>query len=355
MPDPGRYPAKTRDDHIDTLRAIACIMLVLYHVVGNNPLNGLEIDYPNPLRIFNDALVVARMPIFAVLSGLVYALRPPTRETLTKFVIGKFRRLIVPGAVAITAFLIGSNVMNTKYALPLDETWRAYAMPYAHFWFLRSIFCILVVFGLADVLLRQRYTVVLLLGAYAFAIIHDSFHFGAIDPGIPALAPFFALGVLCRRRFPRGTPPPWISATMIFALVILFAVFKYYQYGKLGVIPGTRTSPEALAWGTAFCLVLHYFLYHIKEIAWIGPYTFTIYLYHIFGTALSREVLEIAGVLAPLPFIVTGLALGIALPVTLHKLCARDNVLRWLVLGLRPLPRLGPVARHEAARPGRNL
>lgn len=62
--------------HIDTLRGGACVLLVIYHVVGATPADGLRID-DGQLRLVNDYLAVLRMPIFAVIAGWVYSLKPP--------------------------------------------------------------------------------------------------------------------------------------------------------------------------------------------------------------------------------------------------------------------------------------
>ena len=63
--------ARRRTD-IDTLRAMACIALVSFHVIGNSATAGLELPDTHPLHMLNAMLVDMRMPLFSFLSGLVF-------------------------------------------------------------------------------------------------------------------------------------------------------------------------------------------------------------------------------------------------------------------------------------------
>ncbi|WP_157822193.1 acyltransferase family protein [Shewanella sp. Actino-trap-3] len=60
---------------IDTLRGIACILLVSYHVIGSTPMQGMKIS-TGLLREINDLFVYIRMPLFAFISGVLYGFRP---------------------------------------------------------------------------------------------------------------------------------------------------------------------------------------------------------------------------------------------------------------------------------------
>jgi uncharacterized membrane protein YcfT len=79
---------------IQTLRGLACLLLVLYHVVGDDPGAGLQVQ-DGMLRWFNDGLAYLRMPLFTFLSGLVCGMRPFHGDSRA-FLLGKARRLLVP-------------------------------------------------------------------------------------------------------------------------------------------------------------------------------------------------------------------------------------------------------------------
>lgn len=96
--------SRSSGDNIETLRVFATILLVSYHVIGPQADGGLGIDYPHPLRIFAQVMDDIRMPMFAMISGWVYAIRPPSRPALGMFVQGKIRRIILPGLVSSFLF-----------------------------------------------------------------------------------------------------------------------------------------------------------------------------------------------------------------------------------------------------------
>lgn len=139
------------------MRVLATIMLVSCHVIGDAPDAGLRIGYPSLVRLVNDLLVDVRMPIFAFISGFVYAIRPADLGGLGGFVGGKVRRLIVPGAIAITAALVARSMLGIEHPLPgPGDIADFHVFPYLHCWFLQAIFVILVVFGAADSVFRFR-------------------------------------------------------------------------------------------------------------------------------------------------------------------------------------------------------
>ena len=65
-----------RNTNLDTLRGLACVLLTFYHVVGLDPASGLRLPLDSHYRAFNDMLAYIRMPLFTILSGVVYAMRP---------------------------------------------------------------------------------------------------------------------------------------------------------------------------------------------------------------------------------------------------------------------------------------
>uniref|UniRef100_UPI0035AFCA27 acyltransferase family protein n=1 Tax=Paracoccus sp. TaxID=267 RepID=UPI0035AFCA27 len=98
MPKPPPGPADSlRHLPIETVRAIAILVLVSFHVIGGPEAGrGLGLQAPHPLRYYADLLIDIRMPLFAFIAGAVYALRPVRVEKLGSFLVGKFRRLALP-------------------------------------------------------------------------------------------------------------------------------------------------------------------------------------------------------------------------------------------------------------------
>ena len=93
-----------RNLEIDTLRGLACLLLVAYHVIGATPSIGLKLS-DGLLRELNDDLAYIRMPLFTFLSGFVYALRPYAGNW-SAYLKGKATRLLVPMLFVGTLFAL---------------------------------------------------------------------------------------------------------------------------------------------------------------------------------------------------------------------------------------------------------
>lgn len=135
---PTLFTARSDQLPIETTRAIATLLLVAYHVIGAGPHAGLQIDYPSDLRLFADFLLDLRMPLFAMIAGLVFAMKPLSPSGLPHFFAGKVRRLVVPGIVAMLAFEIAGSLGHTQLDVK-SHYLQPFVTGYAHFWFLQSV------------------------------------------------------------------------------------------------------------------------------------------------------------------------------------------------------------------------
>lgn len=332
-----RNPGQVSGDQvaINTLRTIAFTMLVSYHVVGLGTGSGLSVDYPHILRFYADYLIHVRMPIFAVIAGFVYGLRPVHLPDYGRFISGKVRRLLIPGAIAAFAFAMAGTLMGNRFARTAADMWEIFFFPYAHYWYLQTMMVIFIGSALVDALLKGRHTHWVFLGACAFSLsgLWPPMFFSLRT--VPFLLPFFLFGVLLYRNFGLF----WQARTAVLSLCLLIMlVVSYLQaqyYWSEGTLMLGRRTPSALAFGIAACTFLFLAMPRIPLLDRLAPFAFTIYLYHVFGTSGMREVLEKLGVNGLVPKAVLGLVAGIALPIVLHKLAEKTRLTRRLVLGLR--------------------
>src|SRR6478609_4484880 len=141
----------TRDKSLDTVRGIACVLLVLYHVVGGNSESGLRLGPDSEYQEVNQALAFVRMPLFTFLSGVVYALRPVAPGVGRHFAAGKLKRLLLPFICVSVLFAIlqkltpGTNAKLDWAEIPLVVIW-----PYAHLWFIAALLLVFAVVGTLD-------------------------------------------------------------------------------------------------------------------------------------------------------------------------------------------------------------
>ena len=321
---------------IETMRGLAVLALVSYHVIGSTPGSGLELGYPHPLRFFADGLVDLRMPFFAFVAGFVFGVKPVTPGGYADFLRGKWRRLAIPGALAALIFALASSIMGTGFARGLPDLWQVFFLPYAHFWFLQSILLIFVFAGGILALTGGRYLPALF-GASVLL-----FLFAPYVPGNPFsvngaiyLLPFFLLGLI----FERHQHSLMIETPLIVGLALPVALtclaWNVWHYETAGHLSLQRQDVQSLMMGLALSVLAIQLLPHLPQLGILGPYAFTIYLYHVLATAGAREVLYGLGLTATAPVFLSCLAAGIIAPVLLHLGLQHSPLGRRWMLGLK--------------------
>lgn len=315
--------------HIQTLRGLACVLLVLYHVIGTDPWHGLRIA-EGPVRWFNDGLAYLRMPLFTVLSGLVYGLRPFLQgDDSRRFLIGKVRRLMLPMLVVGTAFALlqaaspGSNESVPNWLLLHIE-------PVAHFWFLEALLWVfLLVWALERSACLRRgpdYLLVFLASVILYLTLPGP-RLLAIQGAI-YLLPYFLLGLAVTRfGWWSKLRHPWLLGALL-----LLAVLAVLQIGVPAFYPNRRTGWFLLA-GLSLCGLCLSLRLEWSWLARLGSASYTIYLFHVFFTASSRMALEKAG-LNSLPVqIAVGLLCGLIGPLLVDHYASRSPWPALLLLG----------------------
>jgi fucose 4-O-acetylase-like acetyltransferase len=328
---------KSRNLRIDTLRGLACLLLVLYHVVGNTEAAGLRLDRAHPLVVFNDILGYLRMPLFSLLSGYVYAKRPFSRGAGT-FVLGKARRLLVPMLVVGTAFACLQSVVPGSNGLIVD--WHLlHIMPVAHYWFLESLFIIFVL-----ILALEKFNALRTQSSFAmvFAVAACLF---VIQPlpmllgmsGAVYLLPFVLLG-LWSGRFARTSTKANANPSergqfqlglAVFLLGVLYAVMVLQRLPEQGSLCALLVSCGA-------CLLALHSRVESTALAWVGGHSFAIFLFHSMATAASRIVLLKFGLSELFLLVTCGMVLGVAFPVMLARSLERMPAVAVWVLGASP-------------------
>lgn len=321
---------------IETVRIVATLLLVSYHVIGSGEAAGLEIGYPHPARIFGDLLRDLRMPLFAFLAGLVFALKPLETRDLPRFLKGKLRRLLLPGAAAIVLTAVASEIVGGQGRFD-GPVWHIMIFPYMHYWFLMSILLIFAIYAPIDAVTKGAALVPALGFAVAVSLAPWSPRLDVFSAsGAIYLLPYFLLGVVFHRG--RTQIEGWFTPVMLMAAlaVIVSLAMQLSALAATGEIPGDRRDLQSLAMGFGVCLLAISLLPRSRLLDRFGPYSFTIYLYHVFGLAAARMLLAALGIDGIGFNLVFGILCGFGLPVLLHLVAERFAATRFLLLGLRP-------------------
>ena len=311
---------------IDTLRGLACLLLVLYHVVGDSAGAGLKLPAEHGLSVFNHLVAFGRMPLFACIAGFVYALRPLLGE-VAQFIGSKMRRLLLP------LFFVGSafgllRARMSGVTIDADFLLRMHLTSIDQFWFLKAlfwIFLVIVVLERAGALRRpQGFAAVLAASALWFVFWKSPDTF-AIS-GAVYLMPYFLVG-LALQRFALGGRG---SLAVAGGALLVAAALSWSAFGQPD---NTATNAAKLLWGCGLGFLLMRSRMRNEWLAWIGRESFAVYLFHVFFTAATTSALLAAGVRDVGVLLVAGLLMGVGMPMVVARIIRRSALLDLLLLG----------------------
>lgn len=319
---------------IETMRGVAIVLLVSYHVIGSTQNSGLAIGYPEMLRLFADFFIDVRMPFFAFIAGFVYAIRPPSASTYLRFMTGKFTRLFVPCIFASSLFAVIAVITGSKFAPSFSEMALLPFVSYAHFWFLQSILVIFAAYGLFDAFAGRRFACVVLLSSAVVYLspLSAQATFMSVNGAI-YLFPYFMLGVVLNRY---GTQI-WFDAErlslLLLCVVVVCALWNIKILYETGSFSTVRRDLQSIGFGTAICVLTFLSAPRLPLLEKLSPYGFTIYLYHVFGTVAAREACDVLNVASAELRFAVGLVAGLLFPIALHRGLERVPVLDQILLG----------------------
>ncbi|MGY5882422.1 acyltransferase family protein [Modestobacter lacusdianchii] len=349
--------SRGRDQSVQTLRGLAVLMLVGSHVYGLDAGTGMAVSGNTVGRYLTDSLEYIRMPLFTVISGYVYAMRPvPGWPAVPSFLRAKSRRLLLPllPLVLIVGLLQAAGGASTNASPSLTDIARGYLYGYSHLWFLEALFLVMIVIAVLDATHRldtlRSWGITLVAGVGLYVVIEVPSDFDVFRlSGALLLFPFFVLGYgLARHREALSSRPLTIGLLALFVLGLAVQ--------QVMLAHGVETSPltiplRALAVvvgmaGTATLFQARKLLQN-RPMAWIGAYAFTIYLLHTIAAAGTRVALDGVGIDSRAVVFSAGMTAGILLPILFERLFGRYNPIRVVLLGEKPLRR-GP--RADATR-----
>ena len=308
---------------IQTLRGLACVLLVMYHVVGADASFGLRVE-DGPVRWLNDGLAYLRMPLFTFLSGLVYGLRPFAGNSRA-FLVGKARRLLIPMLVVGTLFALLQGLTPGTHS-SVASWYLLHVLPVAHFWFVESLFWVfLVIWALERWRLIAHAKGFLLTLALSCALYLSIRGWPWLSlEGAIYLMPYFLVG-LGASRFPIAAQlaKPWVRGGLLVLAIVAAA-----SMGMPTPNPDRRTLPMLLL-GVSLCLLCLSSGMVVSWLARVGRYSYAIYLFHVFFTAFIRLLLDRMEIDSMMLDLLLGVAFGLAGPVLIERVFAG---LRWPAL-----------------------
>ncbi len=321
---------------LETLRGLACFLLVFGHLIGYPVTSGLRLDEGNGFHLFNLTLEHTRMPLFAFLGGVVFSFRGITPGVRPQFIKGKAIRLILPLIFVGPLFLYIQNRSGLANSGSFGHSISYYIsvlwMHRAHYWFLQAMFLVFF-FYLALSFLVQRsivqYLTGFVLGSIGLIFFPSDVYVFSLS-GFIFLLPFFSFGALVGAlKIDHLKSNTYLK----FVLVAMFATFAFVKFGSYGDDDYDKVSIFGLVFSLLSCSMLYLLGVKSKALIFIGHFSFSIYLYHVFFLAAARALLTKMGIEDVYIFIFCGLLAGIFGPVLAHYVFSRFNLTSLAFLG----------------------
>ena len=314
--------AAVESERIQTVRGVACLLLVTFHVVGNDPTKGLMLGNDSVVRLAMNVFIHIRMPLFSLLAGFVYAYRPVSQGQALAFAGKKLLRLLLPMVVVSTLLFISQLAIKSANAtVRIEDLWRIYLFPYEHFWFLQAmmiVFAATIIVERLGVLQRVEGLLALLALAVAASLLV------VFTPNLFSvnwalyLFPYFLCG-LGANRFRSFAATLVVRRTLVVVFIACVAAHVYVLLGHVSSATDRRTL-LALALGISGAMTLVNYFPHSPWLARVGGYSYAIYLYHVFFTAGSRIFLQGVGLTHDRGVLfAVGLVAGIAGPIFIAR------------------------------------
>lgn len=331
-------PAGQKDQKLEALRGLAILLVVIYHVdvwlPGRPP--GFFVG-------FKYILSFIRMPLFACISGYVYALRPLVPGAGWKFLGGKIRRLLLPMVcVGVFSYFLKLSPPYVETPQNILHIWRLLVFPPHQFWFLQTLFLIFVIITVLESL-KWLDNLSFWLAAVGLmilaALLAKSGIFKSIDlPFSPRplifMLPYFLFGLgVCRFELLRKNRWITIVAAALAALGLTLQIF--ILAGQLK-IPDRRDTLFYLCLSFAYIFLLLKIKWKVKGLSILGSFSYSIFLFHFYVIMAMKVILSASSL--PLPpagrYAIVFLS-AIGLSILAHLLLKRFTLPRRLFLGLR--------------------
>lgn len=342
-----------RVTYLEAIRGAACILLVSWHVIGDvASLDGLRLPPEHPLHLLSPIFLPLRMPLFAFISGFVFTTIARDWSAAGATLATKARRLLVPMAVVGTLHFLLQSLMY--HHNPLD-IWKIYVGSYEHFWFLQASFLIIAIALAVSILARgdvRKAAIVCLvisLPFYGWEFELQPVNWFSFSR-IFYLAPFFFLGQafyhLGAAKFFHTTSRERTAVVVALGLTIAALYWVFLGGHELLGEGFTRRSYPTLLLSLLSCIFIFSLRIENRFLAWIGGYTYAIFLFHVIFTAGTRVFgRDVLGLTNPYFEWIVGLTVGIGAPIIIVELLKRGpSIFEVLLLGVRYRRAPKPVA-----------
>ncbi|CAH8283601.1 acyltransferase-like protein [Mariniflexile fucanivorans] len=285
-----------KDQTVETLRGAVILLVVIGHVIGSGSDGGMKVSDDSFFRYFYDTFIdPIQMPLFTILAGWVYSLRPPVYGSVKKFISKKVSRLLIPMlVVGACYFLLQYFTPGTNNKGELTAIWKLVFFPYTLFWYLYSLFIVFIIVALIDAFNKMNsitnWILIFCISVLALLLRDVFIPFEVPNylsyKGTLYLLPSFILGVGLNRF-----KEVFQSKKVLYASIILLVgcvIIQQLSWFKVIDYVVHKDNIVGLTIGFTATMVLLSSKIEINWLVWVGGFAYSIYLFHAFGTAGGR-------------------------------------------------------------------
>jgi surface polysaccharide O-acyltransferase-like enzyme len=171
------------------------------------------------------------------------------------------------------------------------------------------------------------YLMVFAVSALLFVFARLPVYFGLA--GVVYLLPFFMGGLACRRFDIRSKRSRWLAAALFAGAAAWLATRPSHTAAAAAVFAGLIVS-------LSIVFLLLRSGWRVRWLAYVGSFSFAIYLMHVFFTAASRLFFSALGLSDPYVHTLLGTAAGVLAPMSAAYFISRSPRLNLYLLGVSP-------------------
>lgn len=314
---------KQREKWLDYVKAVACILVVLAHVLQG--LRKSNILLNTDFLIWLDyAIYLFHMPLFFMVSGYLYKknVKITSLKTYLQFVLKKLCNLGIPYIFFSLIFTILNMCTNSANDnLSIMDFINIYKSPISHFWFLYTLFFIFLLIPILEKIVKNENIILLFL-----LIIKILFNY--IDCNVYFITSFASYGFYFyfgKFLISFVTNKKLSTRKMLFGLmnIIIFIILSLILFNidsKVQDIFIIVLNIIMASYGSYIVLKLIYNIGNNKLLNILGKYSFQIYLMHTIFAAFIRVLLIKIGISNGIIQFILGMFCGFYIPIIISMI-----------------------------------
>ena len=332
-----------RNKLVDCLKGYSCLLVVFGHVILGIQNMG-KVSIPGFAPYLKDFIWTFHVPLFLFLSGYVYRITGEWKgkKTRWQFILHKALNLGVPYLVfSVLYILINEMIPGTNFSHSTREILFLWKTPVAHFWFLRTLFLLFVMYALLSRFLSNLWITLILT---VLSCVH------MLLPGLPfplgsIIAWAFAFGFgVCLISLDRFRFSGVQAAAVIAGHFALECVCLSTGISGLPVIVEIERAAGIIASITLVSLLVKNASIE-KFLLFINRYSFPIYLMHTIFTAGARILMEKAGLHSYWVHVAAGMLVGLTIPILAAVIMEKT---KWMNFVLYPSQTIKQLKKKRA-------